>query len=132
MENTLFNPSPRIKNKIAPTEDCLWRNKLVWGEVHTESAYKLGGISGYSGLFSTAEDLIKIGSFWLNNGDGLVDKNLINESKKCPYPKARNETRAGCCHTLGGWRINDYRITGKNVPEGIFVFDGIYRTNLDD
>ena len=124
MENTTFNPSLNIKNKIAPTEDCFWRNKLVWGEVHTESAYKLGGISGYSGLFSTADDLIKIGSFWLNGGDGLVDKDLISESKNCPYPNARNETKAGCCHTLGGWRINDYRITGEKVSEGILSLTG--------
>lgn len=124
MDSSIFNPPPEIKNKIAPTEDCLWRNRLVWGEVHTESAYKLGGISGYSGLFSTAEDLIKIGSFWLNDGEGLIDGDLINESKKCPYPQARNETRAGCCHTLGGWRINDYRITGKKVPEGILSLTG--------
>ena len=57
-------------------------------------------------------------------GEGLVDKDLINESKKCPCPKARNETRAGCCYTLGGWRINDYRITGKEVPEGILSLTG--------
>lgn len=124
MESSIFNPPPEIKDKIAPTEDCLWRNRLVWGEVHTESAYKLGGISGYSGLFSTAEDLIKIGSFWLNGGDGLVDKDLISESKNCPYPNARNETKAGCCHTLGGWRINDYRITGEKVSEGILSLTG--------
>ncbi len=124
MKNTVFNPPPEIKNKIAPTEDCLWRNKLVWGEVHTESAHKLGGISGYAGLFSTAEDLIKIGSFWLNGGEGFVDKDLIDESKKCLYPNVKNETLAGCCHTLGGWRINDYRITGKKVPEGILSLTG--------
>ena len=87
MEKHSFNPSPRIKNKIALTEDCLWRNKLVWGEVHTESAYKLGGISGYSEpVFNSGRFIIKIGSFWLNNGDGIVDKNLINESKMPPYP----------------------------------------------
>ena len=29
-----------------------------------------------------------------------------------------------CCHTLGGWRINDYRITGEKVPEGILSLTG--------
>ena len=124
MENTIFNPTVEIKNSIAPTEDCPWRNKLVWGEVHTESAHKLGGISGYAGLFSAAEDLIKIGSFWLNDSESLIAKDLIDGSKMCPYPNAKNETLAGCCHTLGGWRINDYRITGKKVPEGILSLTG--------
>ena len=66
MEALFFNPPTEIKNKIAPTEDCLWRNKLVWGEVHTESAYKLGGFQVVLVSFSTAEDLIKICSLWLN------------------------------------------------------------------
>ena len=35
-----------MKSRIAPTEfDQDWRKRLVWGEVHDENCYVLGGIS---------------------------------------------------------------------------------------
>lgn len=71
LSNTMFNPirkgiSPK---QIAPTEyDNRFRNYQVWGEVHDRNAAVFGGIAGHAGLFSTATDLAKMMSMFLNNG----------------------------------------------------------------
>ena len=41
---------------------------LVWGEVHDENAYSLGGVAGHAGVFSTAWDLAVLGRTLLNGG----------------------------------------------------------------
>jgi CubicO group peptidase (beta-lactamase class C family) len=42
---------------FAATEDCPWRRKVMFGQVHDENAYALGGYSGHAGLFSNAEEI---------------------------------------------------------------------------
>lgn len=46
-----------ITEVIAPTELCPWRKKLLWGEVHDDNAYAMGGVAGHAGLFSNARDI---------------------------------------------------------------------------
>jgi CubicO group peptidase (beta-lactamase class C family) len=69
MNSTFFNPADSIIYNIAPTEyDNSWRNKLVWGEVHDETALLLNGVAGHAGLFSTAKDLSNLLLLLLNGG----------------------------------------------------------------
>ncbi|MEQ9466105.1 MAG: serine hydrolase [Ekhidna sp.] len=71
LKHTAFNPirngiSPR---DIAPTEyDQRYRNYQVWGEVHDRNALVFGGVAGHAGLFSTALDMAKMMSMFLNDG----------------------------------------------------------------
>lgn len=51
-----------VTEMIAPTEECPWRKKLVWGEVHDDNAWAMGGVAAHAGLFSTAEDLSRFGN----------------------------------------------------------------------
>ena len=54
---------------IVPTElDESFRRRLIQGEVHDETAWILGGVSGNAGLFSTAEDLSKFAFMLVNDG----------------------------------------------------------------
>lgn len=70
LKNTLFNPSARELNTIAPTEvDSVWRKRLVQGTVHDETAQLLGGVSGHAGLFSTIQDVSVIAQMLLNKGE---------------------------------------------------------------
>ena len=46
-----------VKEMIAPTENCPWRKRVVWGEVHDENAYAMGGVAGHAGLFASARDI---------------------------------------------------------------------------
>ena len=45
------------ENKIAPTELCPWRKKVLRGEVHDDNAFAVGGVAGHAGLFSCARDI---------------------------------------------------------------------------
>lgn len=57
------------REKIVPTQfDDRWRQQLVHGYVHDETAALLGGVSGHAGLFSNAEDLAVIFQMLLNDG----------------------------------------------------------------
>jgi len=49
-----------VTEMIAPTERCPWRKKLLWGEVHDDNAYAMGGVSGHAGLFSSVRDLDRL------------------------------------------------------------------------
>ena len=69
MNSTFFNPPDSLTYKIAPAEyDNYWRNKLVWGEVHDETAVLLNGVAGHAGLFSTAKDISNLLLLLLNDG----------------------------------------------------------------
>ncbi len=55
--------------RIAPTEnDRTFRRSLLIGYVHDQGAAMHGGIAGHAGLFSTANDLAKLGQMWLQKG----------------------------------------------------------------
>lgn len=57
----LAHPEYKLKRQeFAATEFCLWRNRLIQGEVHDENAFSVGGYSGHAGLFSTANDIFVI------------------------------------------------------------------------
>ncbi|MFD4523536.1 serine hydrolase [Streptomyces sp. NPDC058470] len=73
MHRTRYNPPASWKPKIAATEDARlpWsglNRGLVWGEVHDENAYSLGGVAGHAGVFSCAWDLAVLGRTLLNGG----------------------------------------------------------------
>ncbi|MCI3242472.1 serine hydrolase domain-containing protein [Streptomyces spinosisporus] len=73
LHRTRYNPPASWKPKIAATEDerAPWsglERGLVWGEVHDENAYSLGGVAGHAGVFSSAWDLAVLGRTLLNGG----------------------------------------------------------------
>ncbi|WP_394428484.1 serine hydrolase [Streptomyces sp. SGAir0957] len=73
MDRTRYNPPASWKPGIAATEDerAPWsglERGLVWGEVHDENAFGLGGVAGHAGVFSSAWDLAVLGRTLLNGG----------------------------------------------------------------
>ncbi len=44
----------------------------VWGNVHDETAWQMGGLAGHAGLFSTLDDLAHFSSFYLTTASPLV------------------------------------------------------------
>ncbi|MBQ0966013.1 MULTISPECIES: serine hydrolase domain-containing protein [Streptomyces] len=70
---TRYNPPASWRPGIAATEDARkpWSGLdrgLVWGEVHDENAFSLGGVAGHAGVFSSAWDLAVLGRTLLNGG----------------------------------------------------------------
>jgi CubicO group peptidase (beta-lactamase class C family) len=68
MRSTLFNPGPDLEPRIAATEDCPWRGRIVKGQVHDENAVVLGGVCGHAGLFSCVQDLSNVCRAMLGQG----------------------------------------------------------------
>ncbi|RLE55075.1 MAG: penicillin-binding protein [Candidatus Methanomethylicota archaeon] len=68
MKDTMYNPPAELKERIAATEYCKFREKVIWGEVHDENAWRMSGVSGHAGLFSTASDLAVFAQMMLNLG----------------------------------------------------------------
>ncbi|MEU9916638.1 serine hydrolase [Streptomyces sp. NPDC051001] len=73
MRRTRYNPPASWRPRIAATEDARkpWSGLdrgLVWGEVHDENAFSLGGVAGHAGVFSCAWDLAVLGRTLLNGG----------------------------------------------------------------
>ena len=63
MTSTRFLPPSGWRDRIAPTERSQ-DGTIIRGTVHDENAWKLGGVSGHAGLFSTAGDLARFAQ-WL-------------------------------------------------------------------
>jgi len=80
MKETCFRPPVSLIPRIAPTEprrktlqylkgqapESL--DKMVRGEVHDPTAWKMGGVAGHAGLFSTAQDLAIYAQMLLGKG----------------------------------------------------------------
>ena len=69
MKSTMFTPDASLRARIAPTEIDTARGGLMWGKVHDENAYAMGGVAGHAGLFSTASDLAVFAQMLLNGGE---------------------------------------------------------------
>ncbi len=65
MRETCFNPPESLIERIAPTEECPIRGRLIRGEVHDENAWIMGGVSGNAGIFSCVPDMTRIGAAML-------------------------------------------------------------------
>jgi len=63
-----FRPAAPLESpqNIAPTEFCKWRRRRIVGEVHDESAWRLGGVAGHAGLFAQAGDVAAFGQSFLD------------------------------------------------------------------
>jgi beta-N-acetylhexosaminidase len=91
MKNTFFNPPDSVKHRIPPTEnDTYWRNRLIKGEAHDETASLLGGVSGHAGLFSNIEDIEKFLLMILNKGV-YQNKRIINSETVELFTKRQSD-----------------------------------------
>ena len=58
------------KARIAATEECPWRERVLVGEVDDANAWAVGGVAAHAGLFGTAEEVGKIALELLACADG--------------------------------------------------------------
>ncbi len=99
LNHICFTPLNDIDiNNIVPTEDDdYFRNQLILGDVHDQTAALFGGVSGHAGLFSNARDLAVMMQLLLNggyaNGTQFISEETINYFTSAPF--ADNENRRG-------------------------------------
>jgi beta-glucosidase-like glycosyl hydrolase/CubicO group peptidase (beta-lactamase class C family) len=97
----VFNPYNKYPvSRIVPTEyDSLFRKQLLHGTVHDEGAAMLGGISGHAGLFSTANDLIKLMELYRRMGDyggeQLIAEKILQNYTSVQFPNNNNRRGLG-------------------------------------
>lgn len=66
MHDTGFTPSPARRERIAPTTYV--RGHALSGRVYDPTAFRMGGVAGHAGLFSTADDLAIFAQMLLDGG----------------------------------------------------------------
>lgn len=74
LKDTGYNPPASEKYRIAAEEyehvpPAQLNRGLVWGQVHDENAYALGGVAGHAGVFSTAHDIAVLAQMILDGGE---------------------------------------------------------------
>lgn len=124
MHDTFYQPAADLKPRIAPTEMYPPRGHAAYGEVHDETAYTLGGISGNAGLFSTAQDLAIFAQMMLNGGSygGL---RLIQDST------VRRFTQVVKGNRTYGWEVPmGERGSGEYLSERSFGHVGYTGTSI--
>jgi uncharacterized protein YbbC (DUF1343 family) len=67
LTETGYLPADDLKQRAAPTEER--EGRWMRGEVHDPRAYRLGGVAGHAGLFSTAQDIAVYAQMMLNKGE---------------------------------------------------------------
>lgn len=103
------------KERFAATEKCLWRKRVLRGEVHDANAYAMGGVAGHAGLFATGEDIYFFAKEMLEifkGKEGMIPKETLEKFVK------RQESVKHSSRALG-W----------DTPSRIFSTSGRYFSN---
>lgn len=145
MRDTSFNPLANLRSRIAPTEKRRGQlsylgdkpqdseadaDKWLRGEVHDPTSYRMRGVAGHAGLFSTADDLAIYCQMILNNGIyhgvRILAPMTVAEMTR---PRLVNET--GWTRGLG-WDINSSFSTNRGdlFPLGSFGHTGFTGTSM--
>jgi uncharacterized protein YbbC (DUF1343 family)/CubicO group peptidase (beta-lactamase class C family) len=145
MTSTGFRPSAALESRIAPTEKR--RGKMsylgdtaanigaegdVWlrGQVHDPTSYRMNGVAGHAGLFSTANDLAIYCQMILNGGSyGGV--RVLSPLTVAQMTRPRIVSSSGNTRGLG-WDINTSFSTnrGELFPLGSFGHTGFTGTSI--
>jgi CubicO group peptidase (beta-lactamase class C family) len=101
MRDTGYNPDPKKRPRIAATEyQTAPPRGMVWGSVHDENAWSLGGVAGHAGVFSTADDLAVLAQTFLNGGS-YRGARILKESSVTAMITNFNQNFPGNDHGLG-------------------------------
>jgi uncharacterized protein YbbC (DUF1343 family) len=125
MRDSGFRPSQVERERIAPTE---YRNgKMLRGEVHDPTAYRMGGVAGHAGLFSSAADLAIFAQMLLDGGrvgaTQILSPLTVEQMTTVQSPPNRAKWRGL------GWDIvapSD----GEAFPSGAYGHTGFTGTSL--
>jgi uncharacterized protein YbbC (DUF1343 family) len=101
MKDTGFKPGVTQRLRIAPT--TYLNGKPLQGKVNDPTAYKMGGVSGHAGLFSTVDDLAVFAQMLLNGG--IVHGVEILKRASIEAMTARQQTENGSGWWGLGWEI---------------------------
>ena len=128
LKDTSFRPRQGLQERIAPCD--VQSGCLRWGEVQDPTAYRMGGVAGDAGVFSTADDLAVFVQMLLDGGQSRDHRILSKEAVAAmqhPQSLPGNSTRRGL-----GWDIRSpySRIFNAAFPAGSFGHTGYTGTSI--
>ena len=124
MTETMYRPPASLKPRIAPTEIDPIRGGKVWGMVHDERAYYLGGVSAHAGLFSSAHDMARFARMYLNGGE-LDGVRIVQPSTIRLFTTRQLQDRA-----LGWQKPDGKNSAGHLMSEQAFGHTGFTGTSI--
>lgn len=126
LRDTGFGVTAEALPRTAPTEE---RDGVpIRGQVHDPRAYRLGGVAGNAGLFSTAADLSVLARMWL--GEGAVDGTRVLSAEQV---RAMTQgVHSGHSVRTAGWdRQSAYSgLRGQLLSPAAFGHGGFTGTSL--
>jgi len=144
MLDTGFRPAARLRRRIAPTEqrrgqlsylgdkpqDEADADKWLRGEVHDPTSYRMDGVAGHAGLFSTADDLAIYCQMILNGGE-YKGVRILSPLTVAEMTRPRLVSEASWTRGLG-WDINSSFSTNRGdlFPLGSFGHTGFTGTSI--
>jgi uncharacterized protein YbbC (DUF1343 family)/CubicO group peptidase (beta-lactamase class C family) len=145
MRDTGFRPKAKLRSRIAPTEQRRGQlsylgdkpqdseadaDKWLRGEVHDPTSFRMGGVAGHAGLFSTADDLAIYCQMILNGGE-YNGVRILAPLTVAEMTRPRLVTDTGWTRGLG-WDINSSFSTNRGdlFPLGSFGHTGFTGTSF--
>lgn len=141
----ILTPAPTYRQRIAPTENIKGQNsylgskfegddkdgeKILRGQVHDPTAFRMGGVAGHAGLFSTADDIARYAQMILNGG--MLDGNrILSQQTVALMTRPNIVSDDGMTRGLG-WDINTGFSSnrGELFPLGSFGHTGFTGTSI--
>ncbi|MCQ4079551.1 serine hydrolase [Streptomyces sp. RB6PN25] len=104
MRDTMYNPPASLKPRIAAEEYEVGPGEpqrgLVWGQVHDENAWAMGGVAGHAGVFSTVADMAVLAQTVLGGG-AYRGHRILTEQSVRQMLTDYNSRFPGDAHGLG-------------------------------
>lgn len=145
MRETGFRPDAKLSARIAPTEKRRGQMNYLgdsganlgaegeqWlrGQVHDPTSFRMGGVAGHAGLFSTADDLAIFCQMILNGG-AYNGTRILSPMAVATMTGPRAVAESGAARGLG-WDIATTFSTNKGdlFPLGSFGHTGFTGTSM--
>ena len=142
LQHTFFNPEMAYQTGIAACETgnsyeretarnlgaenyADWREQVIWGEVHDGNAYFLGGVAGHAGLFSTANETLRLAEQFLPQQSELLSAATCTELFTSNMTEGLEEARSL------SWQLaqSPESAAGASLPAGSFGHSGFTGTS---
>ena len=123
LKDTFFKPLPLQRSRIAPSD-------LRRGEVQDPTAYRMGGVAGNAGLFSTADDLAVFAGMLLNGG--MVNgRHILSDASVAALSEPHSIPGSSVQRGLGWDMLSPYSKDHTAwFPKGSFGHTGYTGTSL--
>jgi len=117
MSETMFVPDKTLLGRIVPTEVDAGRGGLLRGIVHDETAYKMGGVAGHAGIFTTARDLARFARSMMGHDKGALTGILSSASVRLMWSRQWQDSQGE--YGLGWDRLRPSYMNGIDDGDAV-------------